>query len=257
MFQRCAITVLTLGCLMSSAAALPQSAAPADEDMQATIDGMRDASTWGHPDQFGQYKGLADFADGDFAAAMRMFKVGAFYADKVSQISLGLMYLNGQGTTADPVQAWAWVALSAERGYPAFVETRDRIWSGLDAGQRKRAEAIRDKLAETYADVHAKKRMIGELNYYRSQLTGSHTGFDSGAYHMAPSGGHSGLGNAGCGRAARVGLRGAGCGGDLYAAWQWDPKIYFKTRDAQYMGTVTVGKLEAAPDKSPGQPSGK
>jgi hypothetical protein len=48
MFQRCAITVLLLGCMTTSAAALPQSTAPANEDMQATIDGMRDASTWGH-----------------------------------------------------------------------------------------------------------------------------------------------------------------------------------------------------------------
>ncbi len=237
--------------LAAAAATSAQTAPPGppaeDSDVRALIDGMRDASTWGHPDQFGQYQGMAAYAAGHYRAAMRLFTIGARYADKVSQLSIGLMYLNGQGVARDPVMAWAWTALSAERGYPRFEATRDGIWHGLSAPQRAQAMAQREMLAKTYGDAHAKPRMIAELHYYRSQLTGSRTGFDSGVDHAAV--GTSGTG-AGCLRAAKVGLRGVGCGSsDMYAEEQWDPTLYFQTRDAQYKGTVTIGALQ------PGHPA--
>lgn len=242
-------TVLALAWALGLAGAIAvhaQSAdaqAPEDRDVRALIDGMRDASTWGHPDQFGQYQGMAAYAAGHYEAAMRLFTIGARYADKVSQLSIGLMYLNGQGVARDPIKAWAWTALSAERGYPRFEATRDGIWQALSAPQREQAKAERDALAKTYDDAHAKPRMIAELRYYRSQLTGSRTGFDPGVDHVAV--GPSGTGGANCLRAAKVGLRGAGCGSsDMYADEQWDPTLYFQTRDAQYKGTVTIGALQ-------------
>ncbi|HET6433983.1 sel1 repeat family protein [Dyella sp.] len=230
-------------------AATAPAVTPEDQNVRTLIDGMRDASTWGHPDQFGQYKGMVAFSDHHYEAAMRLFLIGARYADKVSQLSIGLMYLNGQGVARDPVQAWAWTALSAERGYPAFEATRDRIWKDLSGDQRTEASAARDALALTYADDVAKPRMVRELRYYRSQLTGSHTGFDSGVDQIAS--GPSGTGSAACMRAAKAGLRAAGCGSrDLYADESWDPKIYFKARDAQFKGSVTVGALTTGKDKS-------
>lgn len=252
MLRKLTRTLVALGCLgaitfTSAQAASTSSLSPEDENVRTMIAGMRDASTWGHPDQFGQYKGMAAFADGHYKAAMRLFTIGARYADKVSQLSIGLMYLNGQGVAKDPVRAWAWTALSAERGYPQFEATRDRIWDDLDAQQRQRATAVRDELAATYADAVAKPRMVRELRYYRSQLTGSHTGFDSGASQMAV--GPTGGGSAACMRAAKAGLRAAGCGStNMYAEEQWDPDLYFKVRDAQFKGTVTVGALEKSSD---------
>lgn len=240
-------TLALMGATSPHAQAAP-AGGPEDRDVRALIDGMRDASTWGHPDQFGQYQGMAAYASGNYVKAMRLFTIGARYADKVSQLSIGLMYLNGQGVARDPVKAWAWTALSAERGYPRFAATRDGIWSSLSPAQRTQAIAERDTLATTYDDAHAKPRMIAELRYYRSQITGSHTGFDSGANHVAV--GPSGTAGAGCLRAAKVGLRGAGCGSsDMYAEEQWDPTLYFQTRDAQYQGTVTIGALQ------PGHPA--
>lgn len=240
-------TLALAGATSLHAQAAPASG-PEDPDVRALIDGMRDASTWGHPDQFGQYQGMAAYASGDYAKAMRLFTIGARYADKVSQLSIGLMYLQGQGVKRDSVKAWAWTALSAERGYPRFAATRDGIWNTLSPAQRTQAIAERDALAATYDDAHAKPRMIAELRYYRSQITGSHTGFDSGVDHVTV--GPSGTAGAGCLRAAKVGLRGVGCGSsDMYAEEQWDPKLYFQTRDAQYQGTVTIGALQ------PGHPA--
>jgi hypothetical protein len=239
-------TVAALAPVAARATSAPP-LSPEDQQVRALIEGMRDASTWGHPDQFGQYKGMAAFSDGHFKKAMHLFRIGARYADKVSQLSIGLMYLNGQGVARDPVQAWAWIAISAERGYPAFEATRDRIWSNLSADQRKQAEATRETLAKTYGDAVAKPRMVRELRYYRGQITGSLLGNDSGVRQAAV--GPSGMPSGACLRAARVGLRAAGCGSsDMYAPENWDPKVYFKVRDAQYKGTVTVGALQKGKD---------
>ncbi|MCP1372782.1 sel1 repeat family protein [Dyella lutea] len=223
---------------------------PEDPQVRALLDGMAEASTWGHPDQFGQYQGMVAYSHGRYAAAMRLFTIGAYYADKVSQLSIGLMYLNGQGVARDPVKAWAWTALAAERGYPRFEATRDGIWKNLSSDQRKQALAMRDELARTYADVHAKPRMIGELRYYRTQLTGSRLGDDPGVHTVAV--GPSQTEGVNCMRAARVGLRGAGCGSaDMASPEQWDPKLYFKVRDAQYEGTVTVGEAQRDTSSKP------
>ncbi len=87
--------------------------------------------------------------------------------------------------------------------------------------------ATRDGLARTYADVHAKPRRIGELRYYRTQRTGD----DPGVHTVAV--GPSQTEGVNCMRAARVGLRGAGCGSAAMASpEQWDLKLYFKVRDA-------------------------
>lgn len=261
MLKRLSLALIILGSFAGLSPACAQSTSSQlsseDQNVRTMINGMRDASTWGHPDQFGQYKGMVAFTDHDYKAAMRLFLIGARYADKVSQLSIGLMYLNGQGMAPDPVQAWAWTALSAERGYPAFEATRDRIWKDLSRDQRTRARAARDTLAQTYADAVAKPRMVRELRYYRSQLTGSRTGFNAGVDQVAV--GPSGTDSGACMRAAKAGLRAAGCGSkDLYADENWDPKVYFKTRDAQYKGSVTVGALEKAKgDADSVTPAGK
>lgn len=235
-----------LAVLSSSAWAADPGPPPSREDqhMHALVDGMRDASFWGHPDQFGRYKGLVAFSDGDYKHALYLFKFGARYADKVCQLSIGLMYLEGQGIPRDPGEAWAWISIAAERGYPTFVSTRDRVWHGLSADQRKRAGAIRRTLAKTYADKVARPRMIRELHYYGSQVTGSMLAIDHGVSQVAvgPSGTLSGA----CMRAARAGFRAAGCGGqNMYADENWNPALYFKARDAEYQGLVTVGALQA------------
>ncbi|HET6433982.1 sel1 repeat family protein [Dyella sp.] len=253
-------TLVLFACLTSAlltCKATPASdSSPDDGNARTLLEGMRVASTWGHPDQFGQYRGMIAYARGDYDAAMRLFLIGARYADKPSQLSIGLLYLNGQGVPRDPVQAWAWVALSAERGYSRFAATRDQIGKELDTNQRVRAMQRRNDLALTYGDVVAKRRMSHELRFYSTQLTGSRTGFDSGANAMDVSIldkqlSKEGHGNAQCMIAGRANMRGVGCGGgDLYADWQWNPKVYFLTRDALYNGTVRVGDTQRSTDNT-------
>ena len=230
---RAALCVLGLVGAGNAAAALPagdaSSLSPQDSAfIQHELVAMGNSSTNGHPDLFGQYTGWRLYADHDYAGAIRYFTMGAYYADKVSQLCLGLIYLNGNGVPADPVQAWAWLSLAAERGYPEFVATRDRVWSQLDAAQRTQAEAEAKTLAATYGDKVAQPRMLAELRRAASERTGSRTGFDAGATTYMPDNGPTLTPDPDNPR----------------SRWYWDPKTYFAARDAQWKGTVTVGPLK-------------
>lgn len=217
-----------------------------------TLQAMSQASTWGHPDLSGQFNGMQAYARGDYANALKYFKYGARYADKLSQLSIGLMYLNGRGVKKDPVTAWAWLALAAERDYPKFASTRDSVWKNLDDTQRQRARRVHEQLAATYGDKVAKVRMRHALQYWRTQITGSRTGFDSGVKHVDKARfAGNGAGNSACMRQSAIMAPISGCGGNIYAKWRWDPKTYFALKDSRWTGTVSVGALEdvGSPDE--------
>jgi TPR repeat protein len=92
---------------------------PMDSDrVKEALRDMDMTSTWYHDDLFGEYAGFRRYAQKQYQDALHYFELGAFYADKPSQIGIGLMYLKGEGVAADPVTAFAWLDLAAERGYP-------------------------------------------------------------------------------------------------------------------------------------------
>ncbi len=213
-----------------------------DPDVQKTLRAMANASTWGHPDQFGEFAGLRYFAHHDYKNAMKYFKIGALYADKLSQLSIGLMYLNGNGVRKDLVTAYAWLEIAAERDYPEFKDTRDSVKASLSPAQLQQAEKIHAELAEKYADAVAQPRMAKKLRLTQMQITGSHTGFDSGITQLSTK--------PVCGPSVIVGgdvTPQAGCGGpSMYASSRWDPKTYFASRDAEWKATVSVGAIQSA-----------
>ena len=218
-----------------------------DPSVQKTLRAMKDASTWYHPDQFGEFTGMRFYAHKQYKDAMKYFEIGAYYADKLSQLSIGLMYLNGEGVAKDPVTAYAWLGLAAERDYPDFVATRDRVKASLTAEQLEKAVAVRAKLDERYADAVAKPRMAQQLHLGQMQLTGSRTGYDSGVSQLATK--------PTCGPSVVVGGQetpNAGCGGaSLYAKARWEPNEYFASRDAEWKATVSVGAIESPTAKAP------
>src|SRR5262249_12112993 len=151
-----------------------------DPAVQKTLRGMASASTWYHPDQFGEFAGMRYYAHRQFKEALKYFEIGAFYADKLSQLSIGLMHLNGEGVAKDPVSAYAWLDLAAERDYPDFVATRNRVKATLTPEQLERATKVRAELGAKYGDAVAKPRMAVQLHQGQMQVTGSRTGFDYG-----------------------------------------------------------------------------
>ncbi|HZX72749.1 MAG TPA: sel1 repeat family protein [Rhodanobacter sp.] len=230
---------------MAIAANSPTTAPLQDKTSQEVLDAMSNSSTWGHPDEYGEFTGMQRFAAGDFKGAMKYFLIGARYADKLSQLSIGLMYLNGQGVSKDPVAAFAWIAIAAERKYPQFLATRDMVWAQLDAQQRTQAKALLEKLYPEYGDPTAKHRMALVLRWNRSELTGSYLGFASDSVTSLTPEQFVGKGRMpACGGKTIGGAAMTGCG-NLYAAWRWDPKQYFQARDREWTGHVSVGALQS------------
>lgn len=229
---------------LSSAAAHAQQ--QRDPEIEAALKAMDNTSTWGHPDQFGQFSGMRYHAKGDYPNALKYFRIGARYADKLSQLSIGLMYMNGEGVARNPATACAWLTLAAERNYPRFVATREQVCKTLDAPQRSEAAATTTALTAEFGDVVAKKRMVNELNYARGQMAGSRTGFNYGVQHLDV--GDAGAASGNCAAPTIQGGPATGCANDLYAEWRWKPDLYFKVIDAQWTGNVHVGDLERAPD---------
>ncbi len=242
-FRKLSLGLLVLA--MASVTALADDDPLNDPGIQKTLRGMAEASTWYHPDLFGEFAGFRSYAHRDYQGAFKYFEVGAYYADKLSQLCIGLMHLNGEGTKKDPVTAYAWLDLAAERGYPDFVATRDRVKATLTPEQIAQAMELRKTLAERYADNVAKPRMATQLRQGQMQMTGSHTGFDSGILHADLAGSSN---SAHCGATPEVGGQAvpqAGCSSDsIYSKERWEPNLYFASRDHQWKATVTVGTLE-------------
>lgn len=210
-----------------------------DPEVQRILRAMGNSSTRGHPDLFGRFTGMRCFADHDYACALKYFKFGAYYADKFSQMAIGLMYANGNGVARNPVTAWAWLALAASRGYPGFVATRERIGRQLTPAQRAQAQAKLSTLDKTYADKVAEPRMLADMRLALMNMTGSHTGYDGGVITIPGPDYTEGAPT----------LTPFGFGNPLRDKWYWTPgKEYFAQRDAQWggAGTVTVGPLQQA-----------
>ncbi len=213
-----------------------------DPEVQKTLEAMRHASTWFHPDLYGMTQGMLYYSAGKYDAAFKQFESGALYADKLSQLCLGLMYLNGDGVKKDPATGFAWLELAAERGYPQFVATRDEVGKTLNILQLERAKKIHENLAKRYADTVAKPRMAVQLRQGMMNITGSHTGFvNSGLVQVLTHRPH-------CEQALIIGGRmvpqiGCGAMNAFLAKDNWDPKQYFAARDREWIPLVKVGPL--------------
>ena len=217
--------------------------------VQRALSAMTNASTVGHPDLYGEFSGMRHYSRHEYKQALKYFEVGALYADKLSQLCLGLMYMNGEGVSKDPVTAYAWMDIAAERNYPDFVATRDTLKATLTPEQLAQAMALRGKLAEKYGDNVAKHRLGVQLHQAQMRLAGSLTGFDYGVSSIKT--------NPNCGPTLVVGGQEQpqiGCGGSVFAKAYWDPDLYFAARDREYKATVNVGavqELGKAIDKPP------
>lgn len=223
---------------------------PGSKTTEQVLAAMDHTSTWGHPDQYHEFSGMRCYVAGDYRCAMNHFVQAARYADKLSQLSIGLMYLDGQGVPRDQVAAFAWVAIAAERKYPQFLATRDRIWAGLDSAQRQQARALVEQLYTQYGDMVAKPRLARVFRQARTEMAGSYVGYGS-SYTASVTPGSA----QSCGAATIDGAPAIGCG-NLYAEWRWNPRLYFEARDAAWTGTVTVEPLQhVRRDGQPAQPA--
>lgn len=186
-----------------------------------------------HPDLLNRGRGWAAYSRGDHAEAMTYFRRGARYADKPSQGMVAEMLWNGQGAQRDPVLAYAWMDLAAERGYEGFTILRERYWQALDPAQREAAVERGQAVYAEFGDAVAKPRIATVLRRARNQVTGSRVGM---------------VGNLRIEIAGPGGIPQSIDGSQYYAEKFWDPEAYQAWHDAVWkkplVGRVDVGEVE-------------
>lgn len=114
---------------------------------------------------------------GMYDGALTHYKAAAYWADKFAQYNVGILHLRGEGTEYDPLRGWAWLELSAERGYPQFEEAADALWALFNDSERRRAQQILDgELMPVYGDEQTLERTAREMRFRMRDATGTRTG---------------------------------------------------------------------------------
>ena len=182
--------------------------------------------------------GLEAYNQKRYGTALQYFRRASFFADKPSQGMVAEMYWNGEGTPRDPVQAYVWMDLAAERGYPGFVGLRETYWKGLTDAERARAVEVGQAVYARFGDAAAKPRYEHQLRIGKSQMTSSRTGFNRGVQIEIP------------GPSGSQAIDGSKFYDERYwnakKYWAWQDKLWAKPR----IGKVSVGEIENARPRS-------
>jgi hypothetical protein len=223
----CATLLCTLPLMPARAAADAPPPDPADQPLLITAGFLGH-----HQDLKYRMHGMEAFKQGRYEDALRFFRRAGFFADKPSQGMVAEMYWNGQGTARDPVQAYIWMDLAAERGYRGFLILREQYWTALSEAERARVVDEGQTVYARFGDAAAKPRYEHQLRIGRSQMTGSRTGFNRGVQIQIP-GPESGQMIE---------------GSKFYDERYWDAKKYWAWQDKLWMkpriGKVTIGEIE-------------
>jgi hypothetical protein len=186
-----------------------------------------------HQDLKFRLLGLEAYKQQRYDAALQYFRRASFFADKPSQGMVAEMYWKGEGTPRDPVQAYVWMDLAAERGYLGFVGLRERYWKALSEAERTSAIEAGQAVYARFGDAAAKPRYEHQLRIGKSQMTGSRTGFNKGVQIEIP------------GPSGSQSIEGSKFYDERYwdakKYWAWQDKIWAKPR----IGKVSVGEIEA------------
>ncbi|WP_407908434.1 SEL1-like repeat protein [Lysobacter claricitrinus] len=201
-------------------------------------------SAKGRPNEEARLAALKSYVRGDMETAADQFRKAAYYADKFSQHALSLMYWQGVGVPRDPVQAYIWADLAAERPVKRMLLVREKIWSELTPAQQKEAVAQGESYYDRYGDAVAQPRTEGAIRLFLNKMTGSHIGFqrarleisgkpDGGTFAPQVGGAQSQYVNS---EVSQVDA--------LYPERAKDFAAYWHVQDLQLSGAAQVGGLQ-------------
>jgi len=181
------------------------------------------------------------YSIGRHYSAIHFYERAARYADKFGQYNVAVMHLKAEGTDFDPVRAWAWLELSAERDYPMMRKAADDLFDLLDEAQQRQARAIHgQELLPEYGDSVAIPRAQLRMDRDRRQSTGSRLG--------SP---------AMLGMLRVIDYQGDGLsrnGAEYYDPAKWDMQrlVEYETWQMENLarGQVEMGELEIVEDES-------
>lgn len=215
----------------------------------------------GHPNELSRWHGIWAYDNGRPDEARRYFERAAFFGDKLSQHFLSLMYWNGDGVDRDPVQAYVWADLAAERGsVPDMVRVREHIWRELTPAQQAQSIQIGQEFYDRYGDRVAQRRANTEIRRFARNQTGSRVGLltskldvNMGRPEFWAGGGKSSYGPL------------YATGTEFYSDSRTRPAQYWSAEDLSLRvlmkqigsGKVNVGNVDVVKDPAPPAVDGK
>lgn len=203
----------------------------------------------GHPNERSRWHGLWAYSQQRYVEARKHFVSAARYGDKPSQYLLSVMHLQGEGGNVDPVEAYIWADLAAERGNSnELLLVREKIWLALTPEQQQSAVKLGSDFYARYGDAVAVPRTNSYIGRFSRGRTGSRAGGDTGTMAITFGAGtpNNQMACASAGNQPETKMQ----QGDFYNALRTDASLYWKGQDvalrAILVGRVKVGKLERA-----------
>ena len=89
----------------------------------------------------------------DKAQAFALYQRAACAGDKNSQFALGTLYLMGEGTAPDGLQAYAWYRVAAESGEPDYAKAVAKVDALIPEPHRAAAEALAGDYLANYGSA--------------------------------------------------------------------------------------------------------
>lgn len=118
----------------------------------ALADGMPDPPADFFPGKYYEWKAQFYLKRKQYSAALDMFQLSGFWADKMSQYNAGVMLFNGIGIPKDRPRGVAWMRIAAEAHEELPVATYNAMLSELGDDERRQAFAIWRELDAKYGD---------------------------------------------------------------------------------------------------------
>jgi TPR repeat protein len=156
-------------------------------------DGVWDEPAHFFPGIYFEHKAQFYLKNKDYRAALEMFELAGYWADKIAQYNAGLMYFNGIGVPADKPRGVAWLHIAAEAQDDLAGRALQLAYADLTAAQRAEADAIWHQLDEKYGDRVTLPRALNQYNADLTAVTGSHLGYVIGNLSVQEVGGGDGL----------------------------------------------------------------
>lgn len=197
---------------------------------QAQSDQGSNFGVWDEPSHFfpGAYfekKAQFYIKKKQYPAALEMFKLSGYWADKRAQYNAGVMLFNGIGVPVDRVAGVAWLRIAAESKGDLAERTLTLAEAKLTDAQRAESEAIWRELDAKYGNKVALARAIQRYQLDRAAVVNHGWGHTEVAEYTGKLNPHGG-----------------------------DVSLFLKKKDAELArlveevsGSVTIGAVQTLP----------
>ena len=141
------------------------------------------------PGKYFEYRAQFYLKNKDYRAALDMFQMAGYWANKIAQYNAGIMYFNGiGGVPVDKVRGVAWLGIAAEQHADVADAALQSAYTALTPEQRQEAGRVFRTLDVEYGDDVTLRRALNRYEDERRNVTGSHLGLVSNMTIFLPDG---------------------------------------------------------------------